>query len=399
MKVSAAHWIDIHVGWLICVFLHAWQKVRKIFRPAPASRIAEPKNILIVKFWGMGSVLLTIPALRLLKRLHPQVRITFVTLRQNKDICRLIGEIDVVEAIDFSSGLLAFLSGTLRVLARLRKTYFDEAIDLEFFTKFSAIFTSFVRARVKIGFFERISWRGRLYDLEVPFNGYWHVTDNFINAVTGKEKEPASPVLAKLDLANRRDKYKIEVILREKGVDRSREKIIVINPNAGELVLLRRWPKESFARLAGGLLQRTAAHLLFVGSFKEHAYVQAIIEEARRISPGSRPRLFNLAGELSVDELAALLGAANLFISNDSGPLHLACSLGVPTISFFGPETPVLYGPRGEGHKVFFKNLSCSPCINVYNNKRPVCRHSSNICLSLIQVEEVLAEALKLLPE
>ncbi|MFP5501037.1 MAG: glycosyltransferase family 9 protein, partial [Candidatus Sericytochromatia bacterium] len=78
-----------------------------------------------------------------------------------------------------------------------------------------------------------------------------------------------------------------------------------------------------------------------------------------------------------------------LVVSNDTGPLHLACAIGTPTVAIFGPETPVLFGPRGPKHRVVYKNLACSPCLNVYNGRSVKCRFATPLCVE-ISVSEVL---------
>ena len=70
-----------------------------------------------------------------------------------------------------------------------------------------------------------------------------------------------------------------------------------------------------------------------------------------------KKRVINLAGETNLLELAAFMEKCDLFISNDSGPLHLATAMDVRTVSFFGPETPALYGPRGKKHSILYKKL------------------------------------------
>jgi len=99
----------------------------------------------------------------------------------------------------------------------------------------------------------------------------------------------------------------------------------------------------------------------------------------------------NLSGKTSLHQLAYLMTRMKLFISNDSGPLHLAAAMKTPTIFFYGPETPNLYGPWGESNTVFYKHLECSPCINIYNAKRIDCRRGAE-CVKRITVEEVTAK-------
>jgi ADP-heptose:LPS heptosyltransferase len=79
-------------------------------------------------------------------------------------------------------------------------------------------------------------------------------------------------------------------------------------------------------------------------------------------------------------------------VTNDSGPLHLAVAVGLRTVSLFGPETPVLYGPRGAGHRVLFRNLPCSPCMNVHDVKRVRCIFDRPLCLHDLPEEAALAE-------
>ena len=79
--------------------------------------------------------------------------------------------------------------------------------------------------------------------------------------------------------------------------------------------------------------------------------------------------------------------AADL-VTNDSGPLHIAELIRTRTVSFFGPETPVLFGPLGEGHKVLYKGINCSPCITVYNAKTVRCIRKVPECVSRISPDE-----------
>ena len=203
MNIRIAQWIDSKIGLIFCIVLHFLKKVERVFKGEALKEKKSISEVLIVKFWGMGSIILTLPALALFKEKNPGAKITFVTLEQNRKICEMVREIDYIETVDLKKGLRDFFRQTIRLIFRLRRTRFDLVVDLEFFTKFSAIFTYFVRAKMKVGFFDRISWRGRLHDIEIPFNNYWHVTENFINALVNlKEKLD----LEAQQVAKRRDK-------------------------------------------------------------------------------------------------------------------------------------------------------------------------------------------------
>jgi ADP-heptose:LPS heptosyltransferase len=171
--------------------------------------------------------------------------------------------------------------------------------------------------------------------------------------------------------------------LKERGAA-PEDIVIVVNPNAGELALERRWPKEHFARLIRILDDKYGAKIFLIGGTGEEEYTGEIIREAGATGAES------LVGKISVPQFVALLSRANLMITNDSGPLHLACAAGTPTISFFGPETPVLYGPLGDNHRVFFEGIDCSPCINALNTKTARCRRGYSDCLARISPDDVV---------
>src|SRR5207245_7280608 len=102
-----------------------------------------------------------------------------------------------------------------------------------------------------------------------------------------------------------------------------------------------------------------------------------------------RPAL-NAVGRLSLGELLALLRRAALVVSNDTGPTHLAAAQGAPVVGLFGPNTPVLYGPRSAYALALYLGLPCSPCMSNLNEKGGSgC--DNNICMTLMTVDQVVA--------
>ena len=155
-----------------------------------------------------------------------------------------------------------------------------------------------------------------------------------------------------------------------------------MNPNSGEIALTRRWPAANYVELARRVAgEYPDLRVVFIGSRGERDYVGSIVKTIRH------PAVVDLSGCLSVAQLAYILGQARLVVTNDSGPLHLACAMGARTLSFFGPETPVLYGPVGSGHEVLYTNIDCSPCINVHEDKSFRCHRRVTQCLEGIGVD------------
>src|SRR5438132_784096 len=91
------------------------------------------------------------------------------------------------------------------------------------------------------------------------------------------------------------------------------------------------------------------------------------------------PGVWAMTGRLSLRELVALMQLADLYLGNDSGPLHLAVCAGLPVLALFGPESPAVYGPPASPRNtVLYRAEPCGPCLNVYTDKRSRC--SDNIC-------------------
>ena len=167
-----------------------------------------------------------------------------------------------------------------------------------------------------------------------------------------------------------------------------------MNINASALCLERRWPVDRFAKLAVKILSSSDVKIVLIGDAHDVPYVDGFMEMVQR-----DPRIFNLAERLDIGMLTVLLEKARLFITNDSGPLHIAVSVGTATVSLFGPEIPERYGPvEREKHAVVYADTYCSPCLNVYNQKAALC-HGMNECMHKITVEEVFDAVTKKISE
>jgi ADP-heptose:LPS heptosyltransferase len=164
------------------------------------------------------------------------------------------------------------------------------------------------------------------------------------------------------------------------------ERVIAFNTNASTMALARRWPDASFVSLIDRVMEAGLGRVALLGAPEEAPHVGRVQAMTRR--PGD---VVNLAGKSTLRGLVGILRRSALLVTNDSGPLHLAGALGTKTVSFFGPETPVLFGPRGPGHVTLYRGIDCSPCISIYNAKTVRCMRTAPECLSLISVDEAMA--------
>ena len=377
MNLKKASIIDEIIGTLCCFVLSIFNSIATSTKEnCPDS---ETNTILLMKFWGMGSITLTSPAILALRKQYPQAHITFLTFTGNRDIIEALQLVDSIVEID-NKLIFSFLLSLPITFYRLRIRKFDLVIDFEFFTRFSAITSYLVCKRERVGFYDKRAYRGNLHTKKVPFNINAHVTENFCSLVraVGVDCNPKRLVPLCIDKAS--DRY-VEELLDTKGATPG-DTVIVINVNASTLSLQRRWPRENYKEIIAVLADTGALKVILIGAEADFEYVQSLCKATR-----NSDCVINLAGKTTVLQLLSLLKRSRLLITNDSGPLHFAAALGVPTISFFGPETPVLYGPLGEGHTIFYKNIDCSPCIHAVNTKLTNC--TNPICMDTITVDEV----------
>jgi ADP-heptose:LPS heptosyltransferase len=167
------------------------------------------------------------------------------------------------------------------------------------------------------------------------------------------------------------------------------KRLVLINPGGG-LLPIRAWPLESYCRLSQQLLQEDyAVSVIGMGQDRELAHkIQSYCGSSYCV---------DLTGYTkTVRELMLLFHCADLLITNDGGPGQFSVMTPLPTIVFFGPETPTLYGRLDDNAYTFYSSLSCSPCITAYNHRKSPC-DGDNVCLKRIDPKQVFAKAMEIL--
>lgn len=378
-----------------------------LFQPLRLARRRPPdatQRILIVKFWGLGSITLLGPAIRVLRRRYPGARIDLLTMEGNVAYANRLGAFDQIMTLSLGNSYFSTICGIAGMLRRLRAERYDRLFDFEFLTHFSALVARLSRARWTAGYSSPAVWRGGFFDESVPFNRYWHVARN-ARSLTGGEN--GSDVTSEELIRPVPTSQGREDAARALGdpPTRANAPIIVVNVNAGSLALERRWPAEQFISLLNGLTGQSRASLraglspgdcriVMIGAGDEREYVESI--RLKTISPD---RIDNIAGRVGLDGLLGILERAHVVVSNDSGPLHIAATMNRPVVALFGPETPVMYAPLSDRHAVFYKPPACSPCINVHDNKLAVCHLGFPLCLERIAPDDVLSSIVAMLRE
>ncbi|MEW6469562.1 MAG: glycosyltransferase family 9 protein [Bacteroidota bacterium] len=351
-----------------------------LFAGKRAAMPVKAAKILLCKFYGMGSIIQITPLLASLKKTYPGAELVFVTSARNT---ALVGSIPLIDrGIFLKEGgfprIIALLPGLLR---QVRREKADVFIDLEVYSNTSAILCRLSRAGFKTGLYKKAQ-RTRLYDNSVYFDTERPIVDSYLQFSDPAHSRQLFLIKGHEDPDGIRSKLRLPP-----GTD----KLIVVNVNASDLRIERRWPPAQFARLVSLLALRHADHFfVFTGSSAERGYTQSVI---RLLDPEAGKKAINSAGQLSFAELVTLFHMSTLIITNDTGPMHLAAAMNKNTVALFGPCAPAQY--LALPHiTVIYKKVSCSPC--VHTSLISPCR-GDNTCMKQISPEEVLKACERLL--
>src|SRR5204863_6150285 len=158
--------------------------------------------------------------------------------------------------------------------------------------------------------------------------------------------------------------------------------LILLNPNASDLLPLRRWPSLRYVELARRLLHRYPE--LFIGFTGAPAEADPNNQLANEVGSD---RVIPLAGKTTLRQMLVLYTRSQILVTNDSGPAHFASMTLIRVVTLFGPETPALFAARSPNAIALWAGIACSPCVNAYNNRQSVCRN--NLCMQAITVDDV----------
>ncbi len=393
MKVDTMRKVDYLAGVPLCFLVSLWLKLWRLFFYRDQ---VKPKKVLLVELSEMGSAILVDPAMRKLQQNGAEL--FFVIFDKNAASLRLLGTVPEENVFTIrETGLVPLAVDTLRFLFWARRVGIDTVIDLELFSRYSALLTGMCGAINRVGyhaFHNEGLYRGEMLSHKVAYNPHMHIAKNFIalvNAVLSDRPElPYSKTLIgddEIQLARvEHDEADLEAMrqrIREDyaDFDPAKHRLVLINPNASELLIQRRWMPERYIELMRRILAEHEDVLVVITG------APAEREEAAELKVRvDHERCINFAGRVKFAELTSLYGISKLMVSNDSGPGHFSAVTAMPSFVIFGPETPKLYGSLGNSTPIF-AGLACSPCVSASNHRKTPCH--DNVCLQVITVDQV----------
>jgi len=391
------HWVGVPLCAIASPVVALIDGMKNIFSRSPE----VPQKLLFIELSEMGSAILVDPAMR-----NAQARgaeLFFLIFKSNRASLTLLNTVkpENIFTID-SSSLGGLIKDTLKFLLLAHQHRIDTVIDLELFSRFTALLTGLCGARRRVGyhiFHGEGLWRGFMLTRKVHYNPHIHITKNFLSLIHAAFAKEIEVPFSKIHIADSevhleqavidpvvlsKVRERIEKLSATFGITfkQGKQRLILVNPNASDLLPQRRWAQQRFSELIQGLNQRYPNDLILItGSPAEFDYV----EKVRAVA--NVKNALNFAGQVSFAELPPLYTLSDVMVTNDSGPGHFSAVTPLRTVVLFGPETPALYGSIGKSIAIT-ANLACSPCVSAANHRKTPCH--DNVCMQAITVAQVL---------
>jgi len=394
--------IDKYVGVPLCFIATVFCKIFCRYKKG------QPiKNVLFIELSEMGSAVLVDPAMRKVQKKY-NGELFFLIFQKNKASLELLQTVPNDNIFTIRPEGFKLIIDTMRFIIWARKKNIDTVIDIELFSRYTALLTGFSGANRKVGYYRYHGeglYRGEMLTHRVAYNPYQHISKNFIAMINALDEESDGNPYSKT-LVEDSEIVLAKAVITDADKENMREKIdesapaywrtnfpriVLVNPNASDLLPQRRWPKANFIAFIKLMLTRYPDILiLLTGARSELSLAQSICEAS-----GSE-RCINFTGKGALKEMLSLYAISKVMLTNDSGPGHFSAVTDLRTVVLFGPETPALYGSLGNSTPLFM-GLSCSPCVSAANHRKTSC--VDNVCLRMITPESVAAVVSEILED
>jgi len=333
----------------------------------------NPKKILIRGTNWIGDAVMTLPAIASIRKTFPSAEIQVLAKPWVAEVYKLSPDIDKIFLFN-EPGEHQGIAGKIKLSAALNRERFDLAIYLQNAIE-AAILGWLARIPLRAGYDS--DCRGFLLTHPVPLTKQIksvYQVDYYLNMVKSLGCEPASREVA-LSAKNIGDKA--ERSLRERGLS-GVPVLIGLAPGA-MYGPAKRWFPDRFGAAAKELEGAFNARVIIFGS-------KGDMEAAQTVQDAMKGTAVNIAGQTDLSEAIALISRCSIFITNDSGLMHVAGALGVPALAIYGSTNPVTTPPPGRNSMIIRKEVPCSPCL------KKVCPTDFR-CMEDISTSEVVETA------
>lgn len=351
--------------------------LHRLFRRAPDTL---PRRILCFRIERIGDLIMTLPALAELRALVPEATIDLVVGGWNREIAAAIPGIDRVETVDAEwlirgdGPAVSPLELAMRAAAWRGRKY-DLGINFEPDIR-TNIALAAAGARRSVGY--RSGGGGALLDVALDYDTRAHTADNAKRLVQAAlNVDPLDPLPWSLRIPDTHRAAAARLLAPLAGTIK-----VGMHVSGGRAI--KQWPETRFREVAELLVRDRAAAIVLTGSPADRAQV-AVVKSA--LPPD---RVLDLSGGLDLLTVAAVIQQLDLFVTGDTGPMHLAHAVATPIVAVFGPSEPLRYAPRGVRDTVVRIDLPCSPC-NRIRQPPARCTGRTPDCLAFVETADVMS--------
>jgi ADP-heptose:LPS heptosyltransferase len=383
LEIRLKQRIDYYAGYALIGLLLPITRLLGITLRRDHSLKEPPQRILFIKLLGLGSLILASDAITAIRTRYPGVRLILLT---DANIAAGIAPFELFDEIHIvkTPHLLSTARDVLRFLFLSWKWRDLWVIDLEVYSKLTTVFALMTFARNRFGFvLSPVAFRKHLNTHKIVFDQDRFLEDNYddmAEEVTGCKpltQRPAS---------------------RDGHLDKS---YIILNNTCSGLAYERKLPDTTFADICQWILENTSYRLALLGMPSDKAGIDSLIEQTPALK-SRRQRILNYAGQKAdfTDFYCFLREEGVCLVTIDSGPLHIARKLGLPTVSVWGPTDPENYlriSPEDKNlHFFYYRATPCSPCIHRH---RSLPCGGNNICMKNIPSSDIIGKIRELLQQ
>ena len=342
---------------------------------------AKISNVLVIKLRHHGDVLLTSPVFQTLKNHYPHLNIDALVYRDTKEMLTLHPAINEVITIDRSwkkLGIKGQFTEEFRLLKKLKSNNYDLIIHLTEHWRIVLI-KRFVGAKYAVAAkYSRRSgfiWKNTFSHHYPVSKRTRHTIDKHLDSLRRIGIQPDKHESQLLLVAGGEAENKRDELLTENNI----EKYILIHPTSRWL--FKCWENAKFSELIDRLNDKYGEYKIILTAAPDKKELRMVDDIVKTTSA----EIVNLAGKLSLKELAAFIQKASLFIGVDSVPMHMASAFNTPCVAIFGPSNDKEWGPRNSNCRIICKDrFSCRPCALDGCGGGQICE-----CITDITVEDV----------
>lgn len=340
---------------------------------SPVSKNFDKLKILVIRPGGIGDAVLLFPALKILKDIYANCNIDILAEKRNQGI---------FENCEFINELILYDNDPIKALKKVFSNNYEIVIDTEQWHRLTSVVACLTRAPVRVGY--GTNERRRMFTNVVQYSHDDYESQSFLNLVSGISKreyefDKNSPFVP-VDDSRYSD-------LNKQLIEYSSKWDWVAGIFCGATVSERIWGVDKFIKTTAKLLESNIG-VVILGAKSE-------LGDCIRIERSvGKDNILNLTNKTSLYQTAVVISKLNLFVSADTGLMHIAYGVGTPTVSLFGAGIEKKWGPKGDDNININKNLPCSPCTSFgYTPSCPI----GVKCLQDISVDEVVNSSKKLL--